>query len=71
MKTREDHLQWSKDAAMAHWRAGNVRDAVATMVGRLKQHPELKYHDSLMALGIIYVMQEDYEGVRRWIEGFR
>lgn len=71
MRTREEHLQWAKDLAMEDWRAGNLQDAVATMVGRMREHPELKYNDYLVALGIIYVTQNDHEGVRRWIEGFR
>lgn len=71
MRTREEHLQWAKDLAMEDWRAGNLQDAVAAMVGRMREHPELKYNEYLVALGIIYVIQNDDEGVRRWIEGFR
>lgn len=72
MRTREEHLQWCKDQAMADWRTGNLQDAVATMVGRLNDHPETKnFNAYLLSLGIIYVTQHDHEGVRRWIEGFR
>lgn len=71
MKTREEHLQWAKDRALEYWREGNIQDAVASMVSDLKNHDELRYHDTVMALGIIYVMQEDYDSVRLWIEGFR
>lgn len=72
MRTREEHLQWAKDQAMADWHAGNMQDAVATMVGRLNDHPETKnFSPYLLALGIIYVNNCDIYGVRRWIEGFR
>lgn len=72
MRTREEHLQWAKDMAMMDWRAGNLGDAVATMLGRLSEHPETKgYNDAILALGVLYVTNYDSDGVRRWIEGFR
>ena len=72
MRSRSEHLQWCKDRALEYWRAGNIQDAVASMVSDLNKHPETKTaNQSMMALGIIYVMQNDHDGVQRWIEGFR
>ena len=71
MRSREDHLAWAKDLAMQDLRAGNLQDACATMVGRLNEHPETKCADALAMIGMMYVMQYDVAGMKRWIEGFR
>lgn len=72
MKTREEHLQACKDHAMAYWREGDLENACASMVSELNQHEETKHNNEyLLALGIIHVVNKDYEGMRSWIEGFR
>jgi hypothetical protein len=72
MRTREEHLQWCKDNALEYWRAGDLENAVASMLGDLKKHPETEaFNDYILALGVVYVTKRDYEGVHRWIVGFR
>ena len=72
-KTREEHLQWCKDRAMEHWRAGELEEACVSMIRDLDDHPETKgtHNDFILSLGVIYVTNHDHEGMRRWIEGFR
>jgi hypothetical protein len=42
------------------------------MVGDLTAHPETKNTNQyLLALGIILATNQDYEGARRWVDGFR
>jgi hypothetical protein len=72
MRTRAEHLWWCKDRALEYWRIGDLDNACASMISDLSKHEETKdYHPYLLSLGMIYVMQRDYDGVRRWIEGFR
>lgn len=72
MRNREEHLQWCKDTAMEYWRAGDLENACASMIGDLGKHEETKnFNEYILALGIIYATQRDTDGMRRWIEGFR
>jgi hypothetical protein len=71
MKSREEHLAWCKTRAMEYWRAGDLENAVTSMGSDLDKHPETKCNPSLLALGIMYITDSDYDGVKRWIEGFR
>ena len=71
MMTRDEHLEWCKERAREYLDAGDLSNAVASMGSDLKKHPELGVNDGLMALGILYVMNFDECGVRRWVEGFR
>jgi hypothetical protein len=73
MRTREEHLQWCKDRALEYWRAGDLESACASMVSDLNKHEEAKNFNNwfILGLGIIYVTQGDYAGMKRWIEGFR
>jgi hypothetical protein len=72
MRTREQHLQWCKDTAMKYWRDGDLENACGSMVSDLAKHPETKDMNwAILSLGMIYVCQRDYDGMRRWIEGFR
>jgi len=72
MRSREEHLQWCKDRALEYWRAGDLVSATASMASDLDKHPETKNDNPyLVALAMSYVINEDYAGVKRWIEGFR
>ena len=46
-----------------------IANAVAAMCSDLQAHPELGCSDTLMLLGMKYIMDGDEAGVRRWIEG--
>ena len=73
MKSRKDHLAWCKAAALEYLnQSGDVAGAVASMTFDMSKHPDTALAGkTLMALGMLYVMQHDEAGARRWIEGFR
>ena len=71
MKNREEHLAWCKERALEYWRAGDLTNAVASMSSDMTAHEETKMHPTIAALGMMYVVDSDYDGVKRWIEGFR
>jgi hypothetical protein len=72
MRTREEHLAWCKQRALEYLDRGDLQNAVASMGSDLNKHEETKSNNQhLFALGILYVMNNDFDGVRRWIEGFR
>jgi hypothetical protein len=72
MRTREEHIRWCKERAMEYLVAGDLEQAVASMLSDLSKHPETeKLGEKLGMLGIMYVANHDTDGVRRFIEGFR
>jgi hypothetical protein len=71
MKTRDEHLAWCKERALEYLRAGDLANAVTSMASDLEKHSETRFNPVLLALGILYVTDHDYDGVKRWIEGFR
>ena len=46
-------------------------EAALTMLKGLEAKPELGYHETLLTLVITYLFNNDIEGLRRWIIGFR
>jgi len=72
MKTREEHLEWCKARAREYLNRGKVADAIASMMSDLGKHPEFSGIEAKMApLGLFYAMNNDYDGAKRFIEGFR
>lgn len=72
MKTREEHLRWAKDRALKYLDEWDLENACVSMLSDLSKHDETKdYHPSLLALGVLYVNNNDHAGMQRWIEGFR
>lgn len=70
--TREEHLVWCKKRAHEYLDRGDIKNAVASMLSDLQKHEETSHvGKSLAPLGIVLVMQGDYDGVRRFIDGFR
>ena len=69
--TRDEHLAWCKERALAYLEKGELASAVASMGSDLLKHPECRENLGLTTLGLHYVLQGDSEGVRRWITGFR
>lgn len=71
-KDREEHLEWCKKRALEYLDKGQIQDAIAGMVGDLRAHPETKnQNDFILGLGVILATNNDVEGARRWIMGFR
>lgn len=70
--TRADHLAWCKVRAFEYLDAGNMRDAVASMMSDMAKHPETReYPVVLDGLALRLLIDADVDGVRRWIVGFR
>ena len=70
--TREEHLQWCKERARAYLDRGDVVEAITSMLSDLGKHEETR--DSIVAmapLGLLYAKNQDFDGARRFIEGFR
>jgi hypothetical protein len=68
---RDEHLARCKERALEYWRAGELGNAVASMASDLRKYDDLGCNDGLLMLAMLYVTQSDYDGVKRWIEGFR
>lgn len=69
--TREEHLKWCKDRALEYINQGDVANAIASMSSDLNKHPETaSANQTLAALGMLYVVNNDVQGAKRWIEGF-
>lgn len=72
MRTREEHLELCKENAIEYLRSNDVTNAVISMLSDLSKHPETsKFSKVLEKLGMMYIVQQDLKGAKRWIEGFR
>ncbi len=69
-RTRDEHLAWAKERALAYVEAGELANAFASMLSDLGKHAELRTEHVLAEIGMLYVIQLDAPGMRRWIEGF-
>lgn len=72
--TREEHLAWCKQRALAYVDQGDLQNALASMGSDMRKHPQTDTPAAAMILGmdgIRYVMSNDADGMRRLIEGFR
>jgi len=68
---RAEHIQWCKKRALEYIEAGDVTNAITSMMSDLSKHPETeKLNDMLGQLGLIYAMNNDIQGAKRWIKGF-
>ena len=70
--TRQEHMNWCKQRALKYLDAGDVQEAVTSMLSDLSKHPETKLPDGspLNMLGMMTIMEHDRAGARRFIEGF-
>jgi hypothetical protein len=69
--TRDEHLQWAKDRALAC--LPDEAGAMASFTSDLQKHEELRGHPGLelgYAEALAGFMRTPAD-VRRWIEGFR
>ena len=70
--TRDEHLQWAKQRARWYLDRGQLQNAVTSMGSDLMKHPELQDICAAMTpVGLFYITNQDFDGARRWIEGFR
>jgi len=70
--TREERLQWCKDAAMHYLNTGDLPSAVASMGNDMVEY-ELRSKEQMQSLLIlgISLIQFGPEEVRKWINGFK
>ncbi len=71
MNSREDHIAWCKQQALEYLDAGDITNAIASMIADLGKHPDIRYAPVLAAIGLVFAIQQDEAEARRWIEGFR
>jgi Tfp pilus assembly protein PilF len=70
--TRQEHLDWCKKRALEYLDQGDVANAVTSMMSDMSKHEETRHAgESMTMLGMMYILQHDREGARRWIKGFR
>ena len=53
--TRAEHLAWCKERALAYVDAGDLRNALASMVSDLRKHPDTEDHAGV-ELGMILML---------------
>lgn len=68
--TRAEYLQWCKDRALEYLNQGDLLNAVASMSSDMSKHPETQTSQSLFTLGMFEALNQNADGVRRWIIGF-
>jgi hypothetical protein len=70
--TRAEHLAWAKRRALEYVDAGDLEQAVASMISDLQKHDDLSDHAGIMLGGMLLFggHMRDGEEVRKWIEGF-
>ena len=72
--TRDEHLAWCKQRALAYVDRGDLKNALASMGSDMCKHPQTDTPAvaAILAMdGSHYVMSGDADGMRRLIEGFR
>lgn len=73
MQTRDEHLKWCKQRALAYVASGDYSSAVTSMLSDLGKHPETKASsDGVLAqLGMMELIKgPTRESITRYIEGF-
>ena len=74
MITRQEHLDWCKKRALEYLNQGDLQQAVASMISDLTKHEETaKIREQmpfLFMLVMMDVVNNNYYGVKNWIEGF-
>jgi len=72
--TRQEHLQWCKNRALDYVNAGDLSDALASMLSDLGKHPETAPSaQSCGPLGVMLMMSgklSTQEEMKTFIEGF-
>lgn len=69
--TREEHLDWCKRRARQYLDNGDVPNAITSMLSDITKHPETEAVAKAMSgLGMLYAMNRDEVGARRFIDGF-
>jgi hypothetical protein len=70
--TREEHLQWCKDRALAYCEKGETMNAISSMTSDLGKHPDTANHAGIK-LGAMLMFGGHLSTAhecRKFIEGF-
>jgi hypothetical protein len=68
--TREQHVERSKERALALLNAGRIREAVASMMIDMRKHPDCGVPHEIHAIGIFAAAAGDVVVAGAYIEGF-
>lgn len=71
-RTREEHLAWCKQRALAYCDEGNIQEAFASMGSDMQKHPETANHPAV-TIGMAMLcggFLSTPDKMRRFIEGF-
>ena len=69
--TRDEHVAWCKQQAREYLRRGDLVNAVASMSSDMDKREDCKVNAYLILFAGIAASNGDYDGVERYIEGFR
>jgi hypothetical protein len=71
--TYDELLPQAKARARVYLERGKVADAIASLLSDLRQGDEeaRRAGKAMEALGLLYALNNDLAGARRFIEGFR
>lgn len=70
---RAEHLQWCKNRAMEYVRAGDYRQAFASMCSDVGKHPETAQHLATNQLGMSLLVSghlDTKQQITDWIQGY-
>ena len=73
MMTREEHLQWCKDRAIAYVDEGDLKEAFSSMCSDVGKHEETRHHAATNELGLMQMMNghlNTRDKMRSWILGY-
>ena len=68
--TREQHVERSKERALALLNVGRIREAVASMMMDMRKHPDCRVPHEINVIGISAVAAGNAALARAYIEGF-
>ena len=68
--TREQHIERSKECALALLGVGRIREAVASMMMDMRKHPNCDVPNEIHVIGIFAAKAGDAVLARAYIEGF-
>ena len=68
--TREQHVERSKERALALLNVGRIREAVASMMMDMRKYPNCEVPHEIHAIGIYASAAGDVAVARAYIEGF-
>jgi hypothetical protein len=69
MQTRAEYVQWCKDRALEYVKAGDLQNALASMMSDMSKREDTNPASVLFMLGAMEI-NNGPEAMRRFIEGF-